>query len=85
MIEKCTFCIQRIDRGLAQGLTPGIDEAATPACVNACPVNARIFGDALDPNSPLSKFLAANDAFRLHEEWGTQPKVHYVRPAGERS
>lgn len=80
VVEKCTFCVQRIDRGLAQGLTPGIDPAATPACVDACPVGARVFGDINEPDSPVAKFLAENDTFRLREEWGTQPKVHYVRP-----
>ncbi len=85
VVEKCTFCVHRIDRGLAQGLTPGVDPAATPACVAVCPVGARIFGDALDPSSPVSKYLAEHETFRLREEWGTQPKVHYVRPVNGRS
>ena len=80
VVEKCTFCVQRIDRGLSQGLTPGVDRAATPACVVACPVEARIFGDILDTESPISKYLQEHEAFKLHEEWGTQPKVHYIRP-----
>jgi Fe-S-cluster-containing dehydrogenase component len=84
VVEKCTFCIQRIDRGLSQGLIPGVDPAATPACVNACPVGARVFGNALDAESPVSKFLKEQETFRLREEWGTQPKVHYVRPTSER-
>ncbi len=33
---KCTFCVDRIDAGLANGLKPGVDPEATPACVNAC-------------------------------------------------
>jgi len=83
VVEKCTFCVHRIDRGLAQGLTPGVDPQATPACVNACPVGARVFGDVHDVESPISKFLAENDTFRLREDFGTEPKVHYVRPAKE--
>jgi Fe-S-cluster-containing dehydrogenase component len=83
VVEKCTFCVHRIDRGLAQGLTPGRDASATPACVAICPVNARVFGDLLDPNSPISQFLQANATFRLREDWGTQPKVHYVQPIKE--
>jgi Fe-S-cluster-containing dehydrogenase component len=85
VVEKCTFCVHRIDRGLAQGLTPGVDPAATPACVGVCPVGARIFGDATDPESPVSKYLAEHENFRLREEWGTQPKVHYIRPTNGRS
>lgn len=83
VVEKCTFCSHRVDRGLALGLTPGIDREATPACVNICPVNARIFGDHNDPESPVSKFVEENDTFRLREDFGTEPKVHYVRPEKE--
>jgi len=85
VVEKCTFCVQRIDRGLSQGLTPGVDRAATPACVEACPVGARIFGDILNPESPVTKYLKEHEAFRLQEEWGTEPKVHYIRPTNGRS
>lgn len=80
VVEKCTFCVQRIDRGLSQGLTPGVDPQATPACVNICPVKARIFGDIHDPESPVSKYMEEHDTFRLREDFGTEPKVHYVRP-----
>lgn len=80
VVEKCTFCIQRIDRGLEQGLMPGVDPQATPACVNECPVGARVFGDINDSESPISKFLDENETFRLREDFGTEPKVHYVRP-----
>jgi Fe-S-cluster-containing dehydrogenase component len=84
VVEKCTFCVHRIDRALELGLTPGVDRKATPACVEVCPVGARIFGDIRDPNSPISVFLRENTTFRLREEWGTQPKVHYVFPGRER-
>lgn len=80
VVEKCTFCVQRLDRGLAEGLTPGLDEAATPACVNACPVNARIFGDLNDSDSPVSKALNNSPSFRLSESLGTGPRVYYLPP-----
>lgn len=83
VVEKCTFCVQRIDRGVELGLMPGVDRSVTPACVEVCPVNARVFGDILDPQSPVSRFLRDNDTFRLREDWGTEPKVHYVRPVKE--
>lgn len=83
VIEKCTFCVHRIDRGLEQGQTPGVDRAATPACVNACPVGARVFGDLQDPDSPISEYLQQNETFRLREDFGTQPNVHYVQPEKE--
>lgn len=82
VVEKCTFCVHRIDRGVPQGLVPGVDRAATPACVNICPVNARIFGDLNDPNSPASIAIANNPTFRLREELGTEPNVYYIPPEG---
>ena len=80
VIEKCTFCIQRIDQGLAKGLVPGVDLEATPACVNICPVKARTFGDLKDPNSEISKIISENPAFVLREELGTEPSVYYIPP-----
>ncbi len=80
VVEKCTFCIHRIDAGLANGLTPGVDPEATPACVNICPVGARIFGDLNDPTSPVSKAIEANPTLRLREELGTQASVYYIPP-----
>jgi Fe-S-cluster-containing dehydrogenase component len=43
VVEKCTFCIHRIDTGLKQGLIPGENREATPACVNICPVGAHLW------------------------------------------
>jgi Fe-S-cluster-containing dehydrogenase component len=80
--EKCSFCYQRIDRGLAMGLKPGVDRAATPACVVACPMGARVFGDLNDPESAVSKLLAEHPSYRLREDLGTSPRVYYL-PARE--
>ncbi len=80
--EKCSFCFHRIDRGLAAGQTPGVDSDATPACVVACPVGARKFGDLNDPESEVSKLLANNPSYRLREDLGTGPRVYYL-PARE--
>ena len=82
VVEKCTFCVHRIDRGLAQGLMPGVDRAATPACVNICPVTARLFGNLNDPDSPVSKAIAELLTFRLREDLGTEPRVYYIPPEG---
>ena len=82
VVEKCSFCYERIDRGLAFGLTPGVDQMATPACVVACPTKARVFGDLNDPESPASKALANHSAYRLREDLGTDTRVYYL-PADE--
>lgn len=80
VVEKCTFCIHRIDAGLEQGLTPGVDREATPACVNICPVNARTFGDLKDPNSQVSRLIEINPTLRLRSELGTDTSVYYIPP-----
>jgi Fe-S-cluster-containing dehydrogenase component len=76
--EKCSFCYQRIDRGMALGLTPGVDQDATPACVVACPTGARIFGDLNDPESEVSKIVHSRHTVRLRDELGTSPRVYYL-------
>lgn len=82
VVEKCSFCIHRLDAGLARGLTPGVDPEATPACVNICPVTARYFGNLNDPESTVSKLLASTPTFRLREDLGTDPNVYYIPPEG---
>jgi len=66
VMDKCTFCVQRVERGL------------DPACVTVCPVRALVFGDLDDPDSPVSQELVRRHSFRLLEEVGTEPRVFYV-------
>jgi dimethyl sulfoxide reductase iron-sulfur subunit len=80
VVEKCTFCVHRIDAGLKSGLMPGEDPSATPACVGICPVGARVFGNLKDPNSKISKILADNPTIRLREDLGAEPSVYYIPP-----
>lgn len=80
VVEKCTFCIHRIDAGLKAGMTPGEDREATPACVNICPVGARLFGDLNDSESTVSQAIATEATIRLREELGTEPSVYYIVP-----
>jgi Fe-S-cluster-containing dehydrogenase component len=80
VVEKCTFCIHRIDTGLRNGFIPGINSEATPACVNACPVGARIFGNLKDPESPVSIAISNNATFRLRDDLGTDTSVYYIPP-----
>jgi len=76
--EKCDFCMERIDAGLAKGLVPGKDREATPACVNTCQARALIFGDLDNPESEVSKLIKEQNAFQLHPEYGTDPAVYYI-------
>ncbi|MBD0832215.1 4Fe-4S dicluster domain-containing protein [Aestuariibaculum sediminum] len=65
VMEKCTFCVQRSREG------------KNPACVEACPTGARIFGNLLDPNSTIRWVLENKKVFRLKEDLGTEPKFWY--------
>jgi len=46
--------------------------------VEVCPSKARLFGDQDDANAEIAKVLKAQKSFRLQEEKGTKPNVHYV-------
>ena len=76
--EKCNFCAERIDAGLAKGLVPGVDREATPACVNTCVARALTFGDLDDPNSEVSKLIREKNGFVLHPEYETEPSVYFI-------
>jgi molybdopterin-containing oxidoreductase family iron-sulfur binding subunit len=65
VVEKCTFCIQRTRKG------------RQPACLEACPTGARVFGNLLDPDSDIRYVLENKTVFRLKEELGTEPKFWY--------
>jgi Fe-S-cluster-containing dehydrogenase component len=80
VVEKCSFCVHRIDAGLEQGLMPGEDREATPACVNICPVGARTFGNLNDPESRVSQLIATSPTLRLRDELATEPSVYYIPP-----
>jgi molybdopterin-containing oxidoreductase family iron-sulfur binding subunit len=64
-VEKCTFCVQRSREG------------RLPACVEACPTGARVFGNLLDPESEIRFVLKHKKVFRLKEDLGTDPKFWY--------
>jgi Fe-S-cluster-containing dehydrogenase component len=76
--EKCNFCLERIDAGLAKGLKPGTDRDATPACVNMCPARALTFGDLDDPESEVSKLIKEKGGFQLHPEYETEPSIYFI-------
>lgn len=55
------------------------DFVPVPACVQACPVGARVFGDLEDPKSTVSQLARSPRAYRLLEHLGTEPKTYYLR------
>lgn len=78
VMTKCTFCVHRVDEGLAKGLKPGVDAEATPMCAVACIANAITFGDLDDPESQVSRLIKERGAVRLMPELGTDPSVYYL-------
>ncbi len=78
VMTKCTFCQERVDAGLARGLTPGADPEATPMCSVACIADAIVFGDFDDPSSRVSQMIADGKAQLLMPECGTKPSVYYL-------
>lgn len=82
VVEKCTFCIQRLQRARARAQAEGRAFRAddyVPACVQTCTAKARYFGDLDDPNSLVSALARSPRAFHLLEEAGTHPKVIYLQ------
>jgi Fe-S-cluster-containing dehydrogenase component len=82
VVEKCTFCAQRLRKAREEAEAAGRAFNATdyiPACVQTCTGHARYFGDLDDPNSLVSKLAHSPRAYRMFEELGTQPKVYYLK------
>lgn len=65
VMEKCHFCLHRTRRG------------RLPACLEACPTGARVFGDLNDPDSEIRWVLEHKRVFILKEELGTIPRFFY--------
>ncbi len=65
VVEKCYFCVQRTRKD------------QQPACQEACPTGARVFGNLLDPKSEIRYILENKTVFRLKEDLGTEPKFWY--------
>ena len=77
-MQKCNFCLERIDAGVAKGLKPGVDREATPACVNTCQGRALTFGDLDDPDSEVRRLIREKRAFQLHPDYDTDPSIYYI-------
>jgi Fe-S-cluster-containing dehydrogenase component len=82
IMEKCTFCVQRIRKAKEQAESEGRrvrDGEVMPACVQSCPTSALVFGDRNDPTSQVAT-LARNDrGFHLLDSLGTDPAITYLK------
>ena len=82
VMEKCTFCVQRLNRAKQAAARAGRqvqDGEVQPACVQACPTDALVFGNWQDPNSRINRLANSPRAYKLLEELGTEPLVVYLK------
>jgi MoCo/4Fe-4S cofactor protein with predicted Tat translocation signal len=93
VMEKCTFCVQRIQTGKLNAKKEGrkiVDGEINVACASACPTDALVFGDMRDPESRVSKILKIQEdtlsfekqvneerAYHVLEEINTSPNIWY--------
>jgi len=89
VMEKCTFCVQRIREAEHRAKLEGREVAAdefTTACAQACPSRAITFGDAADENWSVAKLAEDRRAYHVFEELNTFTAVVYLKkvnhPAG---
>ncbi len=80
VMEKCTFCVQRINVAKIEVKNEGReleDGDVVVACQQACPTDAIAFGNINDPNSEVSKIKAQNRDYALLGELNLQPRTSY--------
>ena len=80
VMEKCTYCVQRIQNGKIQAELEDRrlrDGEVVTACQAVCPTEAIVFGDINDPNSRVSKLKASERDYSLLGELNTKPRTTY--------
>jgi Fe-S-cluster-containing dehydrogenase component len=81
VMEKCTFCVQRIEAARIESRRRGkpmADGQIQTACQQSCPAQAIVFGDLNDPNSRVAKMARDPRRFAVLEEFNFRPAVNYL-------
>ena len=81
VMEKCTYCIQRIARARQQAQVNGrplADGDVVTACQGACPTRAIHFGDLADAQSDVAQLQASPRRYTLLGELNTRPRTTYL-------
>jgi molybdopterin-containing oxidoreductase family iron-sulfur binding subunit len=82
VMEKCTFCIQRIQEAKIEARRTGAalrDGDIQTACQQSCPAGAIVFGDLNDPNSQVARLMRSNRRYRVLEEINVRPSIAYLK------
>jgi molybdopterin-containing oxidoreductase family iron-sulfur binding subunit len=81
VMEKCTYCVQRISRARVDAKNQGRemkDGDVATACEAACPAQAIVFGDVNDPASRVSRLKAGERDYGMLTELQTRPRTSYL-------
>ena len=86
VMEKCTYCVQRISHAridaetasVREGKDVRIDDGLETACQQSCPANAIVFGNINDPNSMVSRWKAKSRNYGLLDNLNTRPRTTYL-------
>ncbi len=84
VMEKCTFCTQRIEEAKIAAKRAGNDRkalpdgAVTPACAQACPTSAITFGNINDEKSRVAKLKQSDRNYEMLQELNIRPRTTYL-------